>query len=365
MNRLYKQQDGSIFFGKLPPIKRLIFSVLLLGGMGLAGCSKPGQQAAEPVTELRYQSLPGFVSLPELAEDLGYLGPLKLKYVGSVQGGPQDLQALATGDVDVATAFDGAIIKLAAANVKITAVVGSYGSDDKSQVGYYVQQNSPVNSARDLIGRKVAVNTLGAHYEFVLKDYLARQGLSAADISKVEFSVLPPANTEQALRAGQVDAAALVSIFQDKALARGGLRKLVSDTGLYGSFTAGSYVFTDQFIKQHPDVVKQYVTGVAKAIEWSKHTPREEVLKRFKDIINKRGRNENDGFIQYWRSYGVVSQGGLLSAAQYQRWIDLFIKQGHLKAGQVDAAQLFTNQFNPYASGAVAVQGAVVQEQAP
>ncbi|MDH0030155.1 MULTISPECIES: ABC transporter substrate-binding protein [unclassified Acinetobacter] len=337
------------------PFRRHFKQAAQLGLFGLItvtllACSKNSETQSNAVHELRYQSLTGVVSLPELAEDLGYLGDLKLKYVGSVQGGPQDLQALSTGDVDVATAFDGAIIKLAAAGIKIKAVVASYGSDDKSWVGYYVQDNSPIRSARDLIGKKVAVNTLGAHYEFVLKDYLARQGLSDDEIKQVEFVVLPPANTEQALRAGQIDAAALVSIFQDKALERGGLRKLVSDTDLYGSFTAGSYVFTEKFIQQHPEVVKQYVTGVAKAIEWSKQTPREQVLARFKSIIEKRKRNESDVLMQYWHSYGVVSQGGLLNAAQYQRWIDLFVKQGQLKPNQINADSLFTNQFNPYAN---------------
>ncbi|USA47874.1 ABC transporter substrate-binding protein [Acinetobacter sp. C26M] len=323
--------------------------VLSLIVLSLIACGKQSDTPANQVHELRYQSLTSVVSLPELAEDLGYLGDLKLKYVGSVQGGPQDLQALTTGDVDVATAFDGAIIKLAAAGIKIKAVVASYGSDDKSWVGYYVPNNSQIHSARDLIGKKVAVNTLGAHYEFVLKDYLARQGLSNDEINQVEFVVLPPTNTEQALRAGQVDAAALVSIFQDKALERGGLRKLVSDTDLYGSFTAGSYVFTEKFIQQHPEVVKQFVTGVAKAVEWTKQTPREQVLARFKSIIEKRKRNESDVLMQYWRSYGVVSQGGLLNAAQYQRWIDLFVKRGEFKPNQVKADALFTNQFNPYA----------------
>ncbi|MFW1837258.1 ABC transporter substrate-binding protein [Acinetobacter gyllenbergii] len=325
-------------------------SIFSLTVLALVACSKNSDAPANQVHELRYQSLTSVVSLPELAEDLGYLGDLKLKYVGSVQGGPQDLQALTTGDVDVATAFDGAIIKLAAAGIKIKAVVASYGSDDKSWVGYYVPNNSPIHSARDLIGKKVAVNTLGAHYEFVLKDYLARQGLTNDEINQVEFVVLPPTNTEQALRAGQVDAAALVSIFQDKALERGGLRKLVSDTDLYGSFTAGSYVFTEKFIQQHPEVVKQYVTGVAKAVEWTKQTPREQVLARFNSIIEKRKRNESDVLMQYWRSYGVVSQGGLLNAAQYQRWIDLFEKRGELKPNQVKADALFSNQFNPYAS---------------
>ncbi|WP_151716889.1 ABC transporter substrate-binding protein [Acinetobacter sp. TUM15071] len=344
-----KQQNFRQFFKRLFKSLRQL-SVLSLMTLSLIACSKQSDTPANQVHELRYQSLTSVVSLPELAEDLGYLGDLKLKYVGSVQGGPQDLQALTTGDVDVATAFDGAIIKLAAAGIKIKAVVASYGSDDKSWVGYYVPNNSQIHSARDLIGKKVAVNTLGAHYEFVLKDYLARQGLSNDEINQVEFVVLPPTNTEQALRAGQVDAAALVSIFQDKALERGGLRKLVSDTDLYGSFTAGSYVFTEKFIQQHPEVVKQFVTGVAKAVEWTKQTPREQVLARFKSIIEKRKRNESDVLMQYWRSYGVVSQGGLLNAAQYQRWIDLFEKRGEFKPNQVKADTLFTNQFNPYAS---------------
>ncbi|EOR06740.1 ABC transporter substrate-binding protein [Acinetobacter genomosp. 15BJ] len=344
-----KQQNFRQFFKRrFKSLGQL--SVLSLMALALVACSKNSEVPPNQVHELRYQSLSSVVSLPELAEDLGYLGDLKLKYVGSVQGGPQDLQALTTGDVDVATAFDGAIIKLAAAGIKIKAVVASYGSDDKSWVGYYVLNNSQIHSARDLIGKKVAVNTLGAHYEFVLKDYLARQGLSNDEINQVEFIVLPPTNTEQALRAGQVDAAALVSIFQDKALERGGLRKLVSDTDLYGSFTAGSYVFTEKFIQQHPEVVKQFVTGVAKAVEWTKQTPREQVLARFKNIIEKRKRNESDVLMQYWRSYGVVSQGGLLNAAQYQRWIDLFEKRGEFKPNQVKADALFTNQFNPYAS---------------
>lgn len=339
------------FFQSFKSGTSIALKIGLLGLMtfSLAACNKNSDHPAA-ANELRYQSLLGTVNLPELAEDLGYLGSIKMKYVGSVQGGPQDLQALSTGDVDVATAFDGAIIKLIAAGVKIKGVVGSYGSDEKMNVGYYVTEQSPIRTARDLIGKKVAVNTLGAHYEFVLKDYLARQGLTENEIKQVEFIVLPPANTEQALRAGQVEVAALVSIFQDKALERGGLRKLVADTDLYGSFTGGSYVFTEKFIQQHPEIVKQYATGIAKTIEWTKHTPREQVIARLKNIIAKRKRNENDGFVGYWQSYGVATQGGVLTAQQYQRWIDLFVKQGEFKSGQIKAETLFTNQFNTFAT---------------
>ena len=141
-----------------------------------------GSAAAEPQlekTEIRYQGWAGQVTFVELAEDLGYLAPLKLKWVGNTISGPQDIQTVVTGDIDIGGAFYGAIIKLIAAKAPIKAVVGYYGSDANTYYGYYVKEDSPIKTARDLIGKKVAVNTLGAHLEFVLREYLARNGVSA------------------------------------------------------------------------------------------------------------------------------------------------------------------------------------------
>ncbi|MDZ4212936.1 MAG: ABC transporter substrate-binding protein, partial [Methylotenera sp.] len=209
--------------------------------------------------ELRYQGTAGFVTFPELAQELGYLGPIKLNYLGNIIGGPQDLQALATGDVDFATAFNGAIIKLAASGVDIVTLVGSYGSDTNTAIGFYVSEDSPIKSARDLIGKKISVNTLGAHAEFVIKEYLSRGGLTKAEIDQVELTVLPPVNSEQALRGNQVDVAQLQNILRDKALERGGIRALFTDVDLYGDFTAGNYTVTRKFLKENPNRVRKFV----------------------------------------------------------------------------------------------------------
>jgi len=154
--------------------RHLLWAVLLTIGL-------IGQAMAEPPlekTEIRYQGWAGQVIFTELAEDLGYLAPLKLKWVGNTISGPQDIQTVVTGDIDIGGAFYGAIIKLIAAKAPIRAVVGYYGSDDNTYNGYFVKEDSPIKTARDLIGKKVAVNTLGAHLEFVLREYLARNGLT-------------------------------------------------------------------------------------------------------------------------------------------------------------------------------------------
>lgn len=83
-------------------------------------------------------SLPyGSVSFPELVTDLGYLGDLKLESIGDSVGGPESIQLTATKQIDFGAAFNGAIIKSYAKNVKIKSVIGSYGSDQNTYVGAY------------------------------------------------------------------------------------------------------------------------------------------------------------------------------------------------------------------------------------
>jgi ABC-type nitrate/sulfonate/bicarbonate transport system substrate-binding protein len=303
------------------------------------------------VTELRYQGSVGQVTLPELAADLGYLGEVKLKWIGNTISGPQDIQAATTGDVDFGGAFNGAIVKLVAAKAPVRAVVGYYGSNEQAFQGFYVLDGSPIRSARDLIGKKIGVNTLGAHAEAVIKTYLSRNGLTDAEIKQVQLVVVPPVNTEQSLRAGQIDVAQLSGILRDKAIERGGLRTVFTDYELLGTFTGGSYVFRTDFIKRNPDTVRTFVTGVAKAIEWTKSQPREVVIARFADILAKRGRNEDASALKFWRSYGVAGQGGLIADKEFSTWVDWLTREGELNGKHIEVGQLYTNEFNPFRDG--------------
>lgn len=323
-------------------------SALLVGL--LAACS--AQAAAKPgepeTLELRYQGSVGAVTFPEFAEELGYLGPIKLKWIGNTVSGPQDIQAAATGQTDFGGAFNGAIVKLATAKAPIKAVIGYYGSDEDSYIGYFVPDGSPIKGPRDLIGKKIGVNTLGAHLEAVLKEYLKRGGLTPDEIKQVELVVVPPVNTEQALRQGQIDVAALSGILRDKALQRGGIHPLFKDIDLFGPFTAGSVVLTEKFIRQNPNTTKKFVEAFARAVEWTQTHSREEVVAKAKQIIAERKRNEDTTAIDFWKSSGVANKGGVIDAKEFQTWIDWLEREGEIKKGQVKAEDLFTNAYNPF-----------------
>lgn len=295
--------------------------------------------------EIRHEPYAGIVSFPEVAEELGYLAPLKLKHMGNTISGPASIQNVATGDTDYGGAFNGAIVKLVAAKAPIKAIVGYYGADAETFSGFYVLEDSPVKTARDLIGKKVAVNTLGAHSEFMWREYLTRGGLNDEEIKQTTLVVVPPSNAEQALRQKQVEASSLGQIFRHKAVERGGIRLLFSDYSVFGEFTAGSLVMHKRFIEQNPKTVKKFVQATAKAIEWARSTPREQVVALFKKIMQRRGTAPDVDAQKYWKSSGVTGKGGRLSDKDFQTWIDWMVKDGQLKPGQIKASDLYTNEF--------------------
>jgi ABC-type nitrate/sulfonate/bicarbonate transport system substrate-binding protein len=325
-----------------------------------SGCSRrttkpePSQPGEIETLELRYQGNNGTVTPAELAEALGYLAPLRLNFVGSTISGPASIQAVVTGDTDFGGAFNGAIIKLVAAQTPIVAVVGYYGIDDQRLSGFYVLEDSPIKAAQDVLGKKVSMNTLGAHSEFMLKEFLFRNHFSAKDAQQVTLLALPPVNGEQVLRQGQVDIAVLGDIYRDRALDRGGIRSLFSDYEMFGRFTAGCYVMKTDFIRQHPRAAHKFVEGVARALEWARQTPREQVIARFVEILQQRGRNEDASVVGFWRSYGVRGKGGTISDREFQTWIDWMVKDGELRTDQLTASSLYTNELNPYAAEAPA-----------
>ncbi|WP_437939144.1 ABC transporter substrate-binding protein [Sorangium sp. So ce341] len=344
--------------GLLRAASPVVFLLVLLALCGVVGCSRDeasrasaaGPEAEFETLELRYQGNNGTVSPIELAEELGYLAPVRLNFIGSTVSGPQSVQAVVTGDTDFGGAFNGAIIKLIAAKAPIIAVAGYYGVDEQRQSGFYVLNDSPLRAARDLLDRSISMNTLGAHSEFMVKEFLSRNQITPEESRRITLLVVPPVNGEQLLREKQVDVASLGDIYRDRALERGGVRALFSDYELYGKFTAGSYVMKTSFIKDNPKTVRRFVEATAKAIEWARSTPRETVVARFIALMKKRGRNEEDAAIRFWRSYGVAGKGGLIAERDFQIWLDWMVKGGELKPGEIALSRLYTNEFNPYAN---------------
>lgn len=323
-------------------------TLLVAGGVSACGASS-GAEGEQ--TTIRYQTNAGIVDLPELADALGYFDQtnIKLDRVGDVQGGPESLRAVATDQVDYGGAFNGAIAKLASTGAPITAVIAYYGSSDDVSSSLLTLKKSGIDDARDLIGKKIAVNTLGANAEAVIDTYLANEGLSQDEIEQVTLVPLPGINSEAALREGQVDAAYLFGSLKEIALKNGGIEEVVNDIDLVGPYNGGSYVLSDRFIAENPNTTKEFVGAIAKALDYSQTHSVDEVREVMKDYLAEHDRADYAEALDLWKGTGVPAKGGVISDDDFTLWLDWLEAEGEVEADSIEPSEIYTNKFNPFA----------------
>jgi ABC-type nitrate/sulfonate/bicarbonate transport system substrate-binding protein len=345
--------------------KKLVWlaAVAVALALTLAACGSSSSKGSDPPSgggagatsnaagfaTIRYQTTPGSLEPIEFASYLGYLPGITIKSVGTVLGGPADIQAVATGASDIGTAFNGSIIAAVAAGAKLKAVFGEYGTNAKTYSGIYVKDDSSIHSAKDLVGKTVGVNTLGANATEVVDLWLQKQGLTAAEIKKVEFVVVSPTEAAEALVTGRIDAAFLSFAALTLAVKTDHVRPLMTDYDFLGAYTGGSTVMQPSFIQKNPKETKELVAGLAKAIHWLQVTPRAKVIQIAEKIAALHGRSSDDSWIPSWTSQGVKENGGYIEPTDFSRWFSPMELGGQLKKGQVSLSELYTNAFNPYA----------------
>ncbi|MFP5076438.1 ABC transporter substrate-binding protein [Rhizobium sp. YIM 134829] len=291
-------------------------------------------QAADSVT-LRYLASQGGLSAYELAEELGYFKDtgVKIENVGYAAGGPASLIALASGDVEIGSAATSAVLNSIAGGNDFVAAYPSNGINKEVQSIYYVLDNSPIKTIKDLAGKSIAVNTLGAHLDYTTREALHSAGLPSDSANLV---VVPGPQLEQVLRSGQVDVSAFgywQTTFEGAAKKAGGIRPIFGDTDVLGEIAGGFIVLRRDFIKAHPDLAKVFVEQSQRALDYAREHP-EETKAIFAKALSARG--ENGEIAQYFRGFGV-RPGGKATERDVQFWIDVLEREGKLKPGQLVA----------------------------
>lgn len=305
-------------------------------------------------TVVRYQGYPSQVLPPELAQELGFFEHIELEWVGNVNGGPEQLQGVASKSTDFGGAFNGAIVKLRDSGAKVKSVFSYYGADEQTNSSLVVLDDSPIHSARDLIGRSIGVNTLGAQSEFTVRLWLEQEGLTPEEIEQVQLRALPAGTSEQVLRQEQIDSVLIGTVLFDLAQQRGGLRVVFNDAELLGGESLGSIAVRDEYIENNPEAVADLVQGSARAIRWAQLSPVEEVQTVLTKILTERDGADAAALVPLWKSIGISTPGGVIQEQEFTRWAQWLGDHNELRSGNVTSSDLFTNEFNPYSNGTFA-----------
>lgn len=291
----------------------------------------------------------GFVKLALIADEKGFFEEegIKIEWTGKpAGGGPGALASIAGGSNDVGSAAVSAIINSISRGVKVKAIAPEYELYEETCSKWYVLENSSIKTAKDLVGKKISVNTLKAAQEYSIREYLSQNGvpfdvqLVVVDTGKLGNPFLP----EAMLRKGEVDAIAASEVPEWKLLQTGGVRVLFTDYQVWGRASGKpAYVVSQEFMKKNPDAVRRYVTALAKAADYTNAHP-EEALK----IDIKRNYPTTDPETAKHINPRYYPEHALISEEQVKLWIDRMVKYGDIKEGQIKPSDIYTNEFNPY-----------------
>lgn len=144
--------------------------------------------------------------------------------------------------------------------------VASTGKEGADFGGVTVRGDSPIQSAKDLAGKKVAVNTLKNIGDTTVRESVRKAGGDPSTIGFVEigFPQMPAA-----LAGGQVDAAWVVEPSLSVVKAQGGRVIAWNYVDAAPNLTVAAYFASTKLMQENPDLVKRFTEAINESLTYA------------------------------------------------------------------------------------------------
>lgn len=252
----------------------------------LAGCQSAGKPAAEPASSSAQTAQPTKKPDPLTKLNITYVkSPLNVpsilqknkqlfdkEFSGTTIGwpeltsGPQQTQALASGDLQILNAVGAPSALLAASNGVDLKIISMYSRAPKAFM--IVSNQESIRSVKDLKGKKVA-GPKGTVLHQLLTSALVKEGMGIQDVQFVSME-LPDALA--ALTGKSVDAALLAGPVAQNAL-KSGAHTITTGEGLVDATIV--VAASGDFIAKHPDAVDKFLKVQKESLAFMKEKPDE------------------------------------------------------------------------------------------
>ncbi|ASU84755.1 nitrate ABC transporter substrate-binding protein [Nocardiopsis gilva YIM 90087] len=255
--------------------------ILALTGVAalLATTACGGGDAAEKdgVTTLKIGSMPVVdTAALHLGIDQGYFEDLGIKLdITNVQGGAEAIPGVVSGDFDIAFSNVTSLIVAREKGLPLKVINNAVASTGKQKGDFgavVVPEGSPITSAKDLAGKKVAVNTLKNIGDTTVRNSVRKDGGNPDDIEFVEmaFPDMPAAVEKK-----QVDAAWVVEPFLTMALDDGATEVASNFVDTHESLSVAVYFTSEKFLSENPEVAKSFTTAMSESQSYAQSHPEE------------------------------------------------------------------------------------------
>lgn len=299
---------------------------ILLGSMALPASllGTPIRAQGAGTVAIRHLMFAGSVQAFDIANELGYFYESGIELIpkGYATGGPESIMSLASGDIEVAVVATPALLNAIAGGNDLVGTYPTLGGGVPSK--FYVLKDSPIETTKDIVGKTIAINSLGAHLDFVIREIMREADLP---IGSVKLINVPNPQLEQVLRAGQADVIAVgnwVSSFQGAIEEAGGVRVIFTDADVLGTdLSHGFASMRRRFAQENPEVVVEFIRQSARAHDFTRENL-EEARKIVAAILERRG--ENPEVARYFMGFGVRA-GGMAKNNDIEFWANLMERE--------------------------------------
>ncbi|MEI7026418.1 aliphatic sulfonate ABC transporter substrate-binding protein [Paenibacillus sp. y28] len=265
------------------------------------------------------------------AEELGKYGAtVEFQTLASAS---QYNEALAAGRLDIVrTGYIGTITAQAAGIGFKVLAEGSSGAPD----AILVPASSPIQSVKDLKGKKVAV-AKGSSSWGLLQHALKKEGISPNDVQLVN---LQPNDAQAAYKGGQVDAWVIFEPYRSQETTSGS--RIVAESSTLGIFTPGYVMARTEFADKYPELTVAFLKAYQRSIDWQKANLEEAIE------LNAKVKNASKDTIRVSLANPSSAPTNAPVSAEatkfQQQTADFMFDLGEIKK-KVDVSQVIDNSF--------------------
>ncbi|MEV4346814.1 ABC transporter substrate-binding protein [Actinoplanes sp. NPDC049596] len=148
----------------------------------------------------------------------------------------------------------------------VSAGVASTGETGKDFGAVIVKKDSPIKTAADLAGKRIAVNTLKNINTTTVNKVVRDAG---GDPSTIKYVELGFPDIAAAVAKGDVDAGQVVEPFLTIAAGQGDRQVVSNYAGTDPDLMVGLYFTSQQFLSKNPEVAQKFTAAMAKSLEYA------------------------------------------------------------------------------------------------
>ncbi|MFA5488602.1 MAG: ABC transporter substrate-binding protein [Candidimonas sp.] len=263
------------------------------------------------------------------------------------RGTPEAGTLLAAREADMATlsfaVFASSIAKnTVPGGLSIVADSSREGQPGYHSTTFYVLKDSDIKTVADLKGKRIGINAFGSAIDLMLRTRLAKEGLDPRkDVQIVEVNFV---NQAAALRAKRIDLGVIILPFWADEIPTGDFRGIFNSSDSFGTFATIFHVATNDFIKRHPQAIKDFLADYIHGLQWFyEPSNREKAIEICAEAT--RVKPENLGYFMTDDDY-YRDRNGCLSPSLVQSPIDAMHANGILDK-PIDVSKYFDLSLLP------------------